>query len=221
MSVQVYQIVDDVARTNIGTVANEQLDNFNTLLNDKFGIPLQITLSSNTLTIKSSVQQKLESDGSDSTQNSYKWRIPPINGNDVSTTDSTLDFTNGNTTGDFANNPDPGQAMTASYYVQMGIEIRSNGKFYIVWGTESATLGGTTVPTFSTGAIPLMIAKLQDDGSSGTWNFNTPSKSDLEIMKFNAEKAAGGSADFSKILISIVDGNIITSKVNGDLVLRS
>ena len=188
---QSWQIKDKIARSNIGSVINEELDNQMTLIDDKLTRPMDVTVSSNVITIGASVKQVLESNGADSTQNSYKWRLPISSGIDFNIAQSTLDLTNGNTTGAFANNPDSGKSVTSGNYIQMGIALRSDKKLYIVWGDENAVLASTTPPAFADDEIKqVLVIKLHNDGTTGAWNFVTPAKSDIEIV----QSAGGGSS---------------------------
>jgi len=190
--IQYNQLNDDVVRSKIGSLTGEQLDNQMSLIEDKLNLPLDVTLSGTVLTIEPSIKQKLESDGADSTQNQYKWRVPHLSGIEVNTAQSTIDLTDGSVTGDFLN-PPSSVSMTASYYIQMGIEYRTDGKFHVVWGIEAATKVGAQAnyPAFSKKkALPVLLAILQDDGTGGTWNFSTPAKED--IAKFPVGSGGGG-----------------------------
>jgi len=196
MSLDLFQIADRIARSNIGTVANETLDNYSTLLDDKLASPLNVTISGTTITVSASTIQKLVSNGSDGTQNSYKWRIPPISSTDVLTTTSTVETASGNTTGSFKYASDPGTTVAANYFVQMGIEVHSDGYLYIVWGTPASSLGATTIPAFTTSnAFAIAVVKLQKNSSTGTWGFTTPVASSIEIIK----GAGGGGSGTSGI----------------------
>jgi hypothetical protein len=192
MPVQTNQIIDNSARTKIGSVAQEQLDNQTVLINDKLDMPLDVTLSGAVLTIEAGTKQKLESDGANATQNSYKWRLPLLSNTSVSPAQSTLNFSSGAITGDFDASAGNGISMTASYYVQLGIELRSDGKFYAIWGTPAASAGAATAPEFSSGALQILIVTLHDDGTGGLWHFITPVKSDIGIIKIGS--AGGGSS---------------------------
>jgi len=187
--VQLNQLNDDVARSKLSTIAGEELDNLMTLLNDKLDFPIDISISGYVITIEAGIKQKLESDSLDGTQNSFKWRLPHIESVSIDPAESTIDLSDGSTTGDFINNPSSSVSLTSSYYIQMGVELRQDGKYYVIWGDEAATSGATTFPGFSKSkAIPVFIGILQDDGTGGTWNLSSPSKSDIQIMK----GAAGG-----------------------------
>lgn len=190
--VQTTQVIDKVARVKIGSVANEELDNILTLIDDKFDRPLRVSLSTNTITISTSTKQKLESNGTDGTQNSYKERLPVVSGVSHDTVQSTLDLTNGNTTGDFNSNPDAGKSITSGYYVQMGLALRSDKKIYVVWGDEAALLANTTAPAFGDDDIQIAVVKLKNNGTAGTWKFNTPVKSDIEYISVGGGAGGGG-----------------------------
>lgn len=193
MGIQIDQLIDDIARDKFGSVPGEQLDNQTTLHHDKHDMPLDVSLDGSVLTIEAAIKQKLESDGSDSIQNSYKWRLPFVDGEDVNPVLSTLDFSDGDTTGGFFDDPIVSPSMTASYYIQAGLELRRDGKYYIVWGVEGVSAGAATSPRFTGGAVQILIIKLQDDSTGGQWNFTTPVKSDIELMK-SASGGGGGGA---------------------------
>jgi len=203
--VQLYQIKDDAARNKIGSVAGEQLDNQHTLLNDKFDQPLDATLSGDVITVEAGKKQKLESDGSDGTQNAYKLRLPPLGGVDLNPVQSTIDLTDGSVTGDF-DSPAESKSMTASYWIQMGIELRDDGKLYVVWGDENAVKANTTFPPFNDDAIPVLMVFLQDSGGGGTWNYSTPAKSDIEL--FGAAGAGGGGGGLTAFKLKRMSGTV-------------
>lgn len=187
--IQQNQIADDSLKSNIGSVAGEQLDNQMTLIDDKLGMPLDVTISSKVLTVGPANITKKESDGLDSTQDAYKWRIPFLNNVNIESVSSTLDLANGNTTGDFNTTPITMPSLTASYYVKMAIELRNDGKLHCIFGAEGVSESAATDPAFTTTAMQVALIILQDDGTGGTWNLNTPAKSDVQIIR----PAAGGS----------------------------
>ena len=200
------EILDTVARPKFGSVANEELDNETTLHHDKHDFPLDTSLTGDVITIEAATKQKLESDSADGTQNAYKWRTALIGNLEIDPAESSIDLSDGSVTGDF-DSPATSFSMTASYYIQMGIELRTDGKYYIVWGDEGVSAGVATPPTFSGSGVlkQILIVKLQDNGSGGVWNFNTPSKSDIEIIKIDGSLGGGGGGAGSKSIYAILD----------------
>lgn len=200
MSVQLYQLVDDLARAKLGTAARELMDNWATLLADKLDLPLDVSVSGAVLTIESGLKQKLESDGAGGTQNAIQWRLPALGGLDILPVQSTLNFATGVTTGDFHASPASGKSILSNYFIQMGVELRQDGKFYAVWGDAAATLGSTTIPPFSKSkAFPLLVAKLHNNGTAGEWNFLTPAKSDIAFIK-GGTGGGGGAGDTTNLI---------------------
>lgn len=191
---QLYQLKDYIGRTKIGTQPAEKLGNWFDLLHDKFDKPLDVDLTGAVLTIEAGTKQKLESDGLGSVQNSYKWRLPPIAGQNIDPAESTFNFSTGAVTADMVVENAP--TMTAGWYVQMGIELREDGKFYTVWGEQAATPGATGFPRFNDDASGIIWVTLQDDGTGGMWNFVTPGRADLYVMG-SVGSGGGGGGDTS------------------------
>lgn len=198
MSIQYDQLVDDNARSKIGSESGEKLENQISLVDDKLQLPLDISLLGTILTVEAGTKQQKESDGSGGQQDSYKLRLPLLNNVDVNPIQSTLNFADGDTTGDFEDDPIVSPVMVASEYVQFGIELRTDKKLYGVWGEPNAVLANTTPPAFSKSSLQMLIVKLQDDGTGGQWNFTAPTKSDLEVVIKGG--SGGGSGDANSLL---------------------
>lgn len=209
MPIQYFQLADDAARSKIRSRAGDELDVQMTLIDDKFQIPLDVSLSATTLTIGPGTVTTNESTGFDAVSGSYKWRLPALGGKDVDPVLSTLNLSGGGITGDFYS-PVTGLSMTASYYVQMGIELRDDGKLYVVWGGQAASLGSTTIPAFSSDAYPVLIAMLRDNGTGGLWHFNSPAKTDIEAMR--GVGGGGGGGDPSFQLSQVLNGSLTVKK---------
>jgi len=198
MTVQLNQIHDDAVRDEIGSGEDELLDNQTTLLNARFREPIQVSLSDTVITIGPGTVSILETNGSGGTQTRRKLRLPQISNTDVDPVESTIDIADGDTTEDFSADPELGESISASKWVKMGLELRSDsprGKWYVVWGTEGDTLALAGDPLFSTGAITRVVIGLENDGTPGTWNFETPLKANLEVLPFGG--AGGGGGVFS------------------------
>ena len=191
---QTWQTNDEVARSELGTYVNEELDNILTIINDRFVVPLGIRYSSPVLTVNASTQQKVESNGSDSTQNSFKWRVPLLNNVGISIPDSTLNFSTGGTTGSFIEATVAIPTLTLGDYIQMGIEIQTDGYIHVAWGTPAALVGNTTVPSFAKSSFQISVITLKNNGVGTGWsNFITPIKSDIEIIQKGS--SGGGAGD--------------------------
>jgi len=217
MTIQYFQLADDFARSKIRSLIGTQLKTQMYLIDDKLDYPLAVEISGDTVQIEAGVKQKYTSDGTDDgVSGTYKWRLAPLNGADVQPSASTLDLTDGSTTGDFANNPATGVTMTAGYHIQMGIELRDDGKHYVVWGDESATSGGTTFPRFNSDALSVMLIRLEDSGSGGSWNFNTPDDSDVEIMPVGGGAGGGGDTSFKLASMSGSSANFKKGYIRWD-----
>jgi len=208
--IQLNQIIDDLPRNNIRSLGGDELDVEMLLIDDKFGTPLAVGVTGDILYIGPATIDTYESDGADGVSGSYKWRLPPLSGQDLDPGLSTIDLTDGSTTGDFANNPATGLSMTASNYVQIGIELRDDGKYYVVWGNQDAVEANTEMPTFDDAAIPIVVGKLRDDSLGGEWNFNTPARSDFEIVRGGA--GSGGGGGDSSFKVASMDGTNVLIK---------
>ena len=159
-----YQVQEKDKHIKIGSVKGEELDEVIELINDKLDQPLDVYLSGTKLYIESATKQKQESDRKGATQDSYKWKIPHLFGVQLDEiAESWIDVNDGNTDGDFILDPDPGreQDITAAHYVKMGVEIRQDTKFHIVWGTSDALEANASYPAFSkTRAIEVFVLTL-------------------------------------------------------------
>lgn len=235
---QLYQLKDYISRTKIGSSSSEALDNLFDLLFDKFDKPLDIDLSGAVLTIEAATKQKLESDGAGGKQNAYKWRLPPIAGQNIDPVESTLNFSTGAVTADITLENVP--TMTSGYYIQMGIELREDGKFYTVWGDEAASAGATTFPRYNDDASGIIWVTLRDDGTGGQWHYVVPVKSEIYVMgsvggggggggdsSFKLNDVAGSTASFKKGKwtlpgLTLISGNVTAdAPVNFDIDLSS
>jgi len=190
----------------LGLVPGDELDEGLELINDKFRVPLDISIASGILTIDPSTITQKESDGAGGTRNAYKKRISPIEGFDISSASSTLNLTEtgsqGDTTTDFKNNPGSAPSMTANYYIQMAIELRNDGKLYLIWGNEHSNPAYAKLPhLINLSGRLLCIIKLQDNNTGGQWKFKTPTKEDIEIINDSALRRVDYGKDLIKQLL--------------------
>ena len=200
------QIILRSLLSNVKSIANEELDNILTLVDDKLNDILKISASGAVVTISSSIKQVLKSDGSDGTTNSNRVSISPLSGVIISTDSSTLNVSSGAVTGDFEAAP-ISPSMTSSYYVNVGFEIRQDGKIYVLFGAEFANAGdkdlAVNAPVFTKKSIPIGYITIQDDSSGGQWNFSNPVETN--IIKFQSG-GGGGAGDDSGAGIDPADG---------------
>jgi hypothetical protein len=206
--IQLYQLKDYVARSKIGTLVGEVFSNWITLLIDKFDKPMDVRLEGSILTVEASVKQKLESNGAGSTQSAFKWRLPPIAGRDIQPVESSLNFSNGVTTADIIVEDAP--VMTAGWYVQMGLELREDGKYYTVWGVPAVDAGSVGFAKFNDDASAIIAVVLRDDGTGGTWHFVTPTKPEIYLM--GSVGSGGGGGGDSSFKLSQVSGSTVQIK---------
>lgn len=187
-----------IDRISLGSKDGDRICTIMDILNYKYQLPLEISLSSNVITINASTLSDKKSDGSDGLEDTYKKSSPPINRERPVVSQSTLDLTDGSTTGDFGTLDT--LSLTASYWVNIGLELRKDEKIYVVYSEQKATEAELQSPTFSLGALPLGIITVQDSGSGGSWNFNTVDENDIE--RFPLGGGAGGGAGSTFIPIT-------------------
>jgi hypothetical protein len=176
---QSFQVRHDAALNKIGSVKDEQLKNILDSTNSKFDYPADISLNGDVLTIDVGLKFTQESDGQDGLQDSYAYRLPLIGGLDIQPVESSIDLTDGSTTGDFANDPETCPVVTAGRWIKMGIELRDDGKYYTVFGTEGLLPPACGAPVLSGEALSICIVILYST-AGGQWNFDTPSKNQVE-----------------------------------------
>jgi len=182
-----------VARSRLGTLPGEKLSNVLALLNALLNEPFDVNLEDDVITIEASVKQLYESNGEDSVQTSFKRKAPPFVGLEVETEESTIDFTNGVTTGSFSESPFISPILTGDWYIRMGIELREDDlKWHLVWGDEAELAADATFPRFSAArAYPRLEILLQNNGAIGQWNFITPVKQDVWLLEGNISTSFG------------------------------
>lgn len=187
------------SHSNIKTQATDSLKNALNLIDDKLDNPLKISTSAAVLTVAASKVQDLKSAGTiEGTSNSISRAISPLGSTVIETASSTINVSSGAVTGDFGSSP-VSPTMTASYYVYMGIELRKDGKLYTMFGTEGATSGAATKPSFSKGSLAVGYILLQDNGTGGQWHFSNPLEAN--IVQFSVGGSGGsGAGDAAEIL---------------------
>jgi hypothetical protein len=179
---QTWQLVNEFPLNILESKNRESLDNILNILDSKINFPFSISLDNFVVNIGGSTITTSKS-GSNGPEESYKISSHPILGNYKNVLSSSLDLTNGTTTGDFELDQNlTCPVMLPNYYVWMGVELRSNGKHYLIWGDQSEIESDATYPLFTNGDAVLQIL-LKDDSSGGRWNFNQPSTKDVILFK--------------------------------------
>lgn len=205
---QTWQILNEDSLVSLETSDREPLDNFNVILNSKYNYPFRLSLTGSVITVNESEIQTLKSNGSGTTENSFKIATAPIQNQYVSFADSTLNFSSGAVTGDFDASPFS-PTMVAGNYVWMGAEAKSGGNISIVWGSQNSASGLATYPTFTSGTGIFQV--LLHSTGGGTWNFDTPLSEDFIIFK-GSGGGGGGSSDFVPIYKSSTQYRIQSSQ---------
>jgi hypothetical protein len=184
---QTWQIVNQEPLSVLETQTREPLHNLNKILDSKLDYPFRIELAGSTLNINPSEIQTIKSDGNGGFQDSFRIAPSPILGKYKNIELATLDFTTGVATGSFdSSSLASAPSLDANFYVYLGIELHTNGKYYLVWGKESDSLDeaskSNNLPIFTTGDSVCLI-KLKNNGFSGKWNFIDPLPTDIVIFK--------------------------------------
>jgi len=181
MAVQSWQTVNEAALSELGSSARDPLDTILGLLNTKLKVPASLGFTGNVLNVGSS-RIDVGPDGK-------KVGYPPLAGVSIDDLTGTFDFDTGTGTGDVQTATLP--TMTADYYVLVGVEIRSDQKIYVIFGSESATEAGAGLPPFLSGSIPVGIVTMQSGATGGQGDWVTPA--DLSIVtQFGAGAGGGG-----------------------------
>ena len=207
---QTWNIVNEQPLSVLETNSREPLDNLFTILDSKLDFPFRLSLSGYVLTVHESELQILKSDGAEGTENSFKIATSPIQGQYKTLVESTIDFSTGVVTGDFAATPFC-PTMTSGEFVWVGFEVKTDGKINLNWGNPAATANAASFPTFTSGtAINLIL--LQDNGSGGTWNFLASNPEDVIIFKGSGGGGGGGGTDFVPIYKSSSEYRVQSSQ---------
>lgn len=179
---QTWQIVNEYPLNILEAKNRESLDNIFDIIDSKINFPHNVSLNNYIISIGGSVVTTYKS-GATSNEESYKIASHPILGNYKEIVNSTLDLTNGTTVGDFESNQNlTCPTMISNNYIWMGIELRSNGKYFLVWGEQAALDSAATYPLYTNGDAVLQIL-LKDEGTGGKWNFAQPETKDIIIFK--------------------------------------
>lgn len=140
------------------------LDTLFPAINNRVKEPLALSSTGQIITVGSSIVI-IGPDGK-------KKGLPPLKSIDLGAIGGTFDLATGTGTGDVQSITLP--SMTASYYVRLGFEARSDKKIYPMFGAQAVSSGAAGAPGFSKGSMQAGEILLQDDGSGGQGHFANP-----------------------------------------------
>ena len=187
--VRTIAVRDEIAPTG-NTALEVVLGNIDSRVKDPFSISLGVF----TIAVGSS---------SVVTGPSGKRKSPvPGEGQDFSGITGTLNITNAAVTGDFIAPTLP--SLTANFFVKAGLEVRTDNKIYIVFGSQGASLPAATAPTFTSDAYPVGVIELQANGSGGVGAFVQPTLAN--VLQFTTSGGAGLPAA-TRTRLGILAGN--------------
>lgn len=182
---QTWQIVNQEPLEVLETSSREQLDNLNKILDNKLDYPFRVSIDSlnNLIKISGSELQTLKSDGLGGTTPSFKISASSTAGQYSPIPESILNLSDGTFTGSFASsttlscpNINPGD------YIWMGVELKIDGKYHVIFGNPDSVNTSATYPLFSGEAV--ILVQLQRDNSGiAPWFFLKPNTSDFTHFK--------------------------------------
>jgi hypothetical protein len=179
--IQTDHIVNESTLDEIQPSARTQLNTLYSQINQRFLVPGRITVtgSSTVITVENTVVAN--------NPNGKKQSLPQINGIDVGDLTATFNMTAGTGTGDAASFTNP--SLASNEYVRVGIEVRSDKKIYLVFGTPNANASLAGAPSFSELALGEVL--LRNNGTAGVGNYLNPAIS--AVTQFGAGSGTGGS----------------------------
>lgn len=174
------QMVNELPLSELGSSARAQLNTLLDLINTKVKVPASLSLVGTTLSVATTEVET----GPDGRKSSF----PPLSGVDIRGKLGSLDLLTGTGTGNLQSVTLP--TMTANYYVIAGVELRTDGNIYVIFGNEGASPAAATLPAFSDGAYHFGMAVLQAGatGGQGDWTAGT----NAQITQFGAGGGGGG-----------------------------
>ena len=138
--------------------------------------------------------------------------LPQIGGVDLGNISGTFNFADGVITGDAVTEVLP--TMTAGYYVRAGVEIRTDRKIYVIFGSEGDSPSAAGAPGFSRGSLARGEILLQDDGTGGQGNFVVPTFANISQFGAGSGGGSGGSGLGSINYIENYDAEVSTTGWN-------
>lgn len=175
-----WQVINNEPLEVLNTSPKEPLSNLNKILDSRLDHPFRVWVDGTVIHINGSQVQTLKSDGNEDVENSFKISSPPILGKHTEVQDSALDLSDGSVSGDFATPFNIPPSISADDYIWLGIELRIDGKFHLVWGQEDAVEANATTPIFTSGDSILAVLLQSDSG--GLWDFKDPVESSFSLF---------------------------------------
>jgi hypothetical protein len=195
---QTDQIVNEAALTEFGTAARAELDDILVAVDTKARVPAKLSFTSLVLNVGNT---KVEV-GPDGKYSGYA----PLSGVSLDGLSGTFDFATGTGTGDVQTETLP--SMTANYYVLVGVEIRSDQKIYVVFGSEAAAAANAGLPAFLSGSIPVGVVLMQAGVTGGQGDWITPT--DLAgVTQFGAGAGGGSGGGSVAETVSLVSHGFV------------
>jgi hypothetical protein len=196
------QMKNDAALTEIAPSANTPLDTLFSNINSRVKDPAALSMSGLVLTVGHTILT--------TGPLNKKKGLPQIKSVAVGDLTGTFDFETGTGTGDVQSVTLP--TMTASYYVRAGVEVRSDKKIYIVFGTEAASASAAGAPAFAKTSAQRGEILLQDDGTGGQGNFVTHADN-AGVTEFGAGSGGGSGTGLGSLnYVDNYDAEIDVSK---------
>ena len=192
---QTDQFVNEAALSELGNTARDFVSNLLSATNDRLKIPAALSMSGNVLTVGNT---KVTT-GPDS----RSLGLSPVGGVSIDGLTGTLDFDTGTGTGDVETVTLP--TMNANYYILAGIEIRSDQKVYVIFGSQAAASGDVGLPAFLSSAKPVGTILMQAGATGGQGDWVTPSD-DSVITQFGAGSGGGGGGTISQSIEQVAHG---------------
>ncbi len=196
---QLNQLTIDGIKNNLRTVDRDSVQNAVDILNNLLDTQCKVTISGAVITIGSSEVQMVRSDGDYGTTNADKIGIAPIASKYTALVASTLDVSTGVVTGDFQTGQPIAPSMSVGEYIAVALELRTDKKWYLVWGIPQVvkinTLAEANSPVFSPSSPLKRAIIVLQKGGAGDWSFSNPSETDLINLQMGGGGTGSGDAN--------------------------
>jgi len=203
------QLKEVQALSEIAPSANTALNTILSNVDSKVKVPASLSVTGSSLILTIGTTSPVTG------PSSKKKGLAPLGSSDLSNLSGTFNLSNGSITGDAQSASMP--TMSAGFYIRIGIEIKSDQKFYLAFGAESVSSSLAGLPAFSTGSMPIGEILLQDNGTGGVGNFLNPAMGAVTQYDVGGG-GAGGSFDVNDILVNN-NGDVLTNS-SGNVLLK-
>lgn len=155
-----------------------------TNINKRVTDPLSLSVAGLVLTVGNTIVE--------SGPDGKKRGLPQLDAVDLGDLTGSFDFAAGpggaiTATGDCQATTSP--AVATDYYMRVGVEVRSDRKIYLVFGTPAVSVATAGAPAFSEGVVQIGELLLQEDGAGGFISHTDQSG----ITQFGTGSGGGGS----------------------------